>query len=144
MMTELIQAIFAQFSLKILYVAAAWFATFGYAAHLITVMLLTRLPMKELLQPVARLHAMTVVASFLLSPVCFVISSGLIQVLFPEFAVAQGLLIWFSLNMMLFSTYFLCSVFVSTTCKQFQSRLIAVDGVVGFLGYFVLKGLNLL
>lgn len=144
MMTELIQAIFDQFSLKIVYVAAAWFAIFGYGAHLITVMLLTRLPMKELLQPVARLHAMTVVASLLLSPVCFVVSSGLMHVLFPEFVPAQGVFVWFSLNMMLFSAYFLCSVFVSTTCKRFQSLLIVVDGVVGFLGYFVLKGLNLL
>jgi len=81
---------------------------------------------------------MTVVASFLLSPVCFVISSGSMQVLFPEFAAAQGLFVWFSLNMMLFSTYFLCSVFVSTTCKQFQLWLIVVDGIVRFLGYFVM------
>lgn len=144
MITELIAVIFAQFSLKILYVVAAWFATFGYGAHLITVMLVTRLPMKELCHPVARLHAMAILASTLLSPVCVALSSGLLQVLFPECVVAQSILLWFSLNMMLFSTYFLCSVFVSTSCRKFQSLLVIVEGMVGFLGYFVLKGFNLL
>ncbi|HSW76335.1 MAG TPA: hypothetical protein VLG50_04795 [Candidatus Saccharimonadales bacterium] len=139
MITELIQAIFAQFSLKILYMTSLWFAVIGYVMHMMTIMLLTHIPFKDLAQPIARLQVLAVLASFLISPICNALSSGLLHVLFPEFVIAQSLLIWFSLNMMLFSTYFLCSVFVSTSCRQFQSILILVEGLVGIAGYFVLK-----
>lgn len=147
MIAEFLQEVLNQFSLRTLYLGMLWFATFGYLMHLLVVTVITKLPLSALPKSIARLHGAAMVSSYVVAPVCaaasFMLSKLYAPFYMPSF-LGQQVYVWFTVCMMLFSSFALCTFFATVPCSRFRWWLAAVNGMVGLLGLFVLKALNLL
>lgn len=147
MVAELLQEIMNQFSLKTLYLAMVWFATFGYVMHLFVVMVVARLPFAALPKSIGRIQLTAVGLSYLAAPVCAAVSIMLSKFYtagYSSLFVGQQVYVWFTLWMMMSCSYFLCKFFVTVPCSRFRTWLVGVNAGVGLLGILVLKAVNLL
>lgn len=147
MIAEFIQEVIAQFSLRTLYIAMAWFATFGYLMHVFVVMALTRLPFLGLFKNMIRLQLMAIIGSYLVAPVFAALSIMTAQALSAQYAMwflGQQVYVWFTVCMMFMASMVLCQVFATVSCSRFRTWLIVTNAGIGMLGIFVLKALNLL
>ena len=147
MITALLQEIVRQFSLKALYLGLCWFAAFGYFMHMFVVMALTRLPFAALPASIARLHLATMAVSYVIAPVLAGVSTLLSHFyagMTVSWFIGQQVYVWYTVCMMLFSSYLLCGFFVTVACTRFRLWLFVANAVVGILGLFVFKAMNLL
>ncbi len=147
MIEVLLKEILKQFSLKALYLEICWFATFGYLMHIFVVSVLTRLPFNALPKSIAKLHFASMAASYIIAPELAALSiliSKFYSLHYQTWFVGQQVYVWYMVCMMLFSSYLLCKFFVTVTCHRFRMWLVGINLIVGVLGFFVLKAMNLL
>ena len=147
MISGLLQEIINQFSLKIIYLAVIWFATFGYLMHLFVVAAVAKLPFAALPKSIARMQAMAITVSYIVAPLCAAASLSISKFYTPSYSplfVGQQVYVWFTLSMIVCSSYLLCKFFVTVSCSRFRNWLAVTNVGVGLLGLLVLKAVNLL
>ncbi len=140
-MTFDIQTVFNYYASPFLLLTFTWFATVGYLAHAVVLMLLTKLSFHTIYQPLLRFHAMSLAIAYACTPIMVAVGQWLLQLLHGNLyheLVNLNLYLFFLLMMSVSITYFLCSFFKETSCKKFKRTLLIADYLVAVLGYFVL------
>lgn len=147
MMFELVQRVIELFSMSSLYFSVLWFATVGLVVHSCIIAGFSKLKITDFISAFSKIYGICLVSSFLLTPICAVIITGLQQVLFLEsfFAVAPiNIYIWFSILMIIMLRYAMCMIFVSVPCRVWYVILLIAGGVTAITGYFVLLTLSMI
>lgn len=146
MVFEAIQSLIQIFSMPLLYAIVAWFAVVGFAARSALVMILTKVKRAEIIPVSLRLHAMSLMIAYVISPVGAIITISFNQALFSNvmnLAIGPNLYVWYSVIMIISLRCLLCQTFVSVTCNTWKKYLIFVDSFVAFLGYIFLSAAHL-
>jgi hypothetical protein len=147
MIFEALQSLIQIFSMPTLYVTVAWFGVVGLMVHGLVTILITKMRYKEIIPVVFKLHLMSLIISYVVSPVCTMIIVGLQAVLYPNlmiFMVAPNLYIWYSLCMIVSMRYLLCHTFASVPCRTWYILLLGSDIFVAVMGYIFLQLLHLI
>lgn len=127
-----VQTIFGYYSSPFLFSTAIWFATAGYLSNIAVLMILTRLPFSILYKALLKVHAISLIISYLLVPIIVVMGQVLLQLLYAtsyQELSHLNIFVYFLLIMFWSSSYFLCSFFKQSSCHKFKQSL----GIAHFL-----------